>query len=113
MACGLGAFWVALLGVVFVSAAILWMDSGSRDGPKVWNLEVAASGGSQLTDHVESVLERSRAAFERRQVVAGPDAVLKYRVVLQFGQSLDQLNSALLSAGASEVRSVSWAPQKR
>jgi hypothetical protein len=106
MACGLGSYWVAVLGTLFLCLLLTALDFLPESRPRRWVLELSAPGPIPV-EQVESVLAAHADEFVLRQASLSPAPVLKYEVSLRQGLSLDYLN-ALLTDEAGGTLSVSW-----
>jgi hypothetical protein len=106
MACGLGHFWVAILGTVFLGLLLLALNRIGDSKPRRWVLEL--SSPEQIpVEQIESVLAAHAEEFTLRQAAFAPMPVLKYEVTLRSGLTLDFLN-ALLADEAGIPLSISW-----
>lgn len=115
MACGLGVYGVAGLGMVFVCLLLFVLGRfGQEEKPRAMMLELVAEGTEFPTAHVQSVFARYRILSEPREVSQGKHAAVKYRVTLDANTSLDDLSAQLMNGGASGIKSVAWgSPKKR
>jgi hypothetical protein len=111
MACGLGLYGPALAAAAFLGGLLAAMDGLRKDPARLLQLDVTSEPGAPPAGQVEAVLARAGASFEARQVAAGPTPSVRYQVSLGTGQSLAELNAALLQAEG--IRSVAWAAPKR
>jgi hypothetical protein len=106
MACGLGSYWVAVLGTLFLCLLLMALDHMPESRPRRWVLEL--SSADQLpVDQIEAVLAAHAEEFVLRHAAFAPTPTLKYEVSLRPGMALDYLN-ALLTDEAGGSLSVSW-----
>lgn len=106
MACGLGSYWVAVLGTLFLCLLLLTLDQFAEARPRRWVLELTSPDQIPV-EQVEAVLAAHAEEYILRQAAFSPLPVLKYEVLLRPGLSLDYLN-ALLTDEAGGSLSVSW-----
>ncbi len=108
MACGLGAFALAGLGMVFLCVAMVYLARQPERQPRRMVLAVAAAGEELPISQIQEVLDRNGVTFEQREVAHGPEAVVKYRVVVQPGLSLEDLSDELRRTTPEGIKSVVW-----
>lgn len=112
MAAGLGAFGLAGVGTLFLCLALLCLDKFQRIDQRTMNLALSSSSPVFPTAHVQDVLERNGVEFETREITQGPEAVVRYRVRMLAGSSLEHLSDELRN-GTGEIKSVIWEKSKK
>lgn len=113
MACGLGSFAVAALGMAFLCGCLVLLDSIVERKPRSMILEIVASGPEFPADYVNRLLAAYRIRFEPREVGHGPKASVRYHCTLDPDTPLQRLSEQLMDADAAGLRSVSWETPKR
>ncbi len=103
MACGLGAFAVAGLGMIFLSAFLVVLDQFGEARRRVVLLSMTAPTKDFPAAEVNQVLSASADFFEQREVVQGPEALMRYQVTLDPNVSLTHLTQELLRTGLKAV----------
>jgi hypothetical protein len=105
MACGLGAFAVAGLGMVFLSAFLIVLDRFGEAKRRTVLLSMTAPTKDFPVDQVNQVLVASVDFFEQREVIQGNEALVRYQVTMDPNTSLTYLTQELMKAG---LKAVSW-----
>ncbi|MGH8630878.1 MAG: DUF4956 domain-containing protein, partial [Burkholderiales bacterium] len=113
MACGLGAYWMAGLGSLFLCVMLVLLDRFGERKARTMMLEVVASGAEFPSEHVHRVLGATADFYEAREVAQGDEASVRYQVTLDPGASLSYLSQQLMSDGTAGVKSVAWEAPKR
>ena len=105
LACGLGAFAVAGLGTVFLSVFLMVLGRVGENKQRTCLLSMTALGAEFPTERVNRVLAGTVDFFEQREVVQGPETLIRYQVTMDPGSSLTYLTQELMKAG---LKAVSW-----
>ncbi len=113
MSCGLGNFAVAGLGALFLCIVLIVLDRIAEEKPRMMMLEVAASGASFPTEHVNTVLGYMVNSFEPREFIEGERPTRKYMVNLSPSASLAYLTQELIKEGTAGIKTVSWVQPKK
>jgi uncharacterized membrane protein YhiD involved in acid resistance len=111
LASGVGLYTLAIIGTIFVGAALWVIESFEPSVLKVFELEVKAKEDADtLRPRVEAILRRYRGQFDMRGVA--PDEV-HYEVSLPADMKLDRVSEALRSLGNKGDVSVEWSERKQ
>jgi anti-anti-sigma factor len=113
MACGMGAFSVAGLGMVFLCVALPLLDRVAGRKPRVMMVELKASGREFPLSHVMSVFARHGIIAEPREVAQSSEATIKYHVTIPPDVAIEEVSAGLLGKDAHGIKSVDWEPPKR
>jgi len=113
MACGMGAFGIAGLGMLFLCVALPLLDRVAGHKPRVMMIEITGAGRDFPMSHVISVFARHGVLAEPREVSQGNEATVKYHTTIPPGVSLEEVSAGLLGEGAHGIKSVEWEPPKK
>jgi hypothetical protein len=114
MACGVGAFGIAIVGTLFLAGCLMVM--GRQPGgemPRSMRVEVTADAAAFPASHISKVFLSHRITAEPFEISHGEQTVIRYRAVLNGERALEQVSQQLLDGGANGIRSVSWEAPKR
>ncbi len=114
MSAGMGAWWVASLGTLFLCLFLAVLDRfGEREKPRAMMLQITAAGTEFPTEHIHRVLGAAANFYEPREVSQGKEIVIRYHVTLDPHVSLAYLSQQLIGNGNAGVKGVSWEAPKR
>lgn len=111
-ACGLGAFAVAVTGTVFLCLLLAAFDFLGKPKPRIMLVELVSAAPEFPSTHVQNVFAQYGLAFEAREFLQSPEAVVKYNVTLDPRTSLNDVSAHLLN-GAAGIKSVAWQVPKK
>jgi anti-anti-sigma factor len=113
MACGMGAFGIAGLGMLFLCVALPLLDRVASHKARVMMIEITGAGRDFPLSHVISVFARHGVLAEPREVSQGNQATVKYHTTIPPGVSLEEVSAGLLGEGTHGIKSVEWEPPKK
>lgn len=114
MACGVGSLEVAVMGTVFLCLMLAILDHFGEAKAHLMVLSLVAQSQNFPTDHVDRVLRAHVDNFEAREIVQGPEAVIKYVVTFAGPNApLAWLSQELMANGTAGLKSVSWTDMKK
>jgi anti-anti-sigma factor len=113
MACGMGAFSVAGLGMLFMCVALPVLDRFAGRKPRIMMVEIKATGRDFPLSHVVAAFARYGIIAEPREVAQGSEATVKYHTTIPHGVALEEVSAGLLGKDAHGIKSVEWEPPKK
>ncbi len=114
MACGLGEFGVAGLGMAFLCLCLVLLDWIVERKPRAMILEMEAIGAEFPADYVNRLLAAYQVQFEPREVgQQGQKATVRYACTLDPDTPLQRLSEQLTDASAAGLKSVTWETPKK
>jgi hypothetical protein len=113
MACGMGMFGVAGIGLVFLCVCLALLDLIVERKPRAMLLEMVADGSEFPTDYVNRLLAAYRIPFEPREVHQGSKATRSYLCMVGPEIPLQRLSDHLLDAEAGGLKRVAWEIPKK
>ena len=114
MACGVGLLEVAGMGAIFLCLMLAILDHFGEAKARLMVLSLVAQSRDFPTEHVNRVLRSQVDDFEAREIVQGPEAVIKYVVTFSGPNApLAYLSQQLMADGTSGLKSVSWTDLKK
>jgi hypothetical protein len=108
MACGMGLFPVAGVGLLFLCVCLVLLDFVVERKPRAMTLEMAADGPEFPYEYVNRLLSAYRIRFEPREVGHGSKATTHYLCMIDPETPLQRLTEQLLDTDAGGVRRVAW-----
>ncbi|HUR34285.1 MAG TPA: DUF4956 domain-containing protein [Vicinamibacterales bacterium] len=114
MACGVGAFSVAIIGTLFLAGCLAAL--GRQPGaelPRSMRVAVTADGSAYPAAYIAQVFLDHRISVEPIEISHGEQTVIRYKAVLNGNRALEAVSQQLLDGGASGIKSVSWEAPKR
>lgn len=114
MACGVGLLEVAAMGTVFLCLMLAALDHYGEAKARLMVLSLVAQSATFPTEHVNRVMRSYVDDFEAREIVQGPEAVIKYIVTFSGPNApLAWLSQELMANGTAGLKSVSWTDLKK
>ncbi len=114
MACGVGAFGIAITGALFLAACLVALSHSQPDTQlRSMRVAVVAEGRAFPASHVSEVFSRHSISVEPLEISHGEQTIIRYRAVLTGDQPLEEVTQKLLENQGSGIRSVSWESPKR
>lgn len=114
MACGVGAFGIAVLGALFLAGCLVVLGrQGGGAMPRSMRLAVIADGGVFPVDHVTQVFSHYQIHAEPFEISHGEQTVIRYKAVMPGERALEEVSRQLLDGGGAGIKSVSWETPKR
>ncbi|MGE3955181.1 MAG: DUF4956 domain-containing protein [Vicinamibacterales bacterium] len=114
MACGVGAFSVAIMGALFLACCLVVL---SRQSPgtmsRSMRVAVIADGATLPVAHITQVFSNYQIHAEPFEISHGEQTVIRYKAVLQGDRRLDEVTRELLEGGTNGIKSVSWETPKK
>jgi hypothetical protein len=114
MACGVGAFGIAIVGTLFLAGCLVVLSRQSAgDRPRFMRVAVIADSAAFPSSHISRVFSDHRIAVEPLEISHGEQTVFRYKAILTGDRALEEVSQRLLGGGSNGIRSVSWeAPKK-
>ncbi|MFN7917926.1 MAG: hypothetical protein U0Q55_21445 [Vicinamibacterales bacterium] len=114
MACGVGAFSIAVLGALFLAGCLVVLSRQGGDAmPRSMRLAVIADGTAFPVAHVTQVFSHYQIHAEPFEISHGEQTVIRYKAVLSGERALEEVSRQLLDDGGAGIKSVSWETPKR
>lgn len=114
MACGVGAFGIAITGTIFLAACLIVLSQAPPDTElRSMRVAVVADGHAFPVAHVSQVFSNHSISVEPLEISHGEQTIIRYRAVLTGDHRLEEVTQKLLEHGDSGIRSVSWETPKR
>lgn len=114
MACGVGAFGVAIVGTLFLAGCLLVLSrQEGAERPRFMRVAVIAEGHAFPASHVSRVFSDHRIIVEPLEISHGEQTVIRYKAIMNGERALEEVSERLLGGGTNGIKSVSWeAPKK-
>ena len=112
VACGLGAFAVAVTGTVFFCLLLVILDHTAESKQRVMQVELVSEAREFPSTHVQKVFAQHGLAFETRAFLQSSEAVMTYNILLDPRTSLKDVSAYLLN-GPAGIKSVAWQSPKK
>jgi hypothetical protein len=110
LACGVGLYLLAVVGTVFIGAALWTIESFEPAAKKEFELTIKVKAGApDLRPRIESVLGRFRADFELR---TSADDTVSYVVHAPATMRIDRVSAELTKLEANDTVAVEWDEKK-
>jgi hypothetical protein len=113
MACGMGSFAVAGLGMAFLCVCLVLLEFVVERKPRAMLLDMVADGAEFPSDYVNRLLGAYRIPFEPREVGQGSKATRSYLCMVAPEIPLQRLSDQLLDAQAGGLKKVAWEIPKK
>jgi hypothetical protein len=114
MACGVGAFGIAIVGTIFFAGCLAIMSrDASGEMPRSMRVAVIADGTACPVSYISQVFLEHSISAEAFEISHGEQTIIRYRAVLNGKRALEEISQRLLDNGAAGIKSVSWEAPKR
>lgn len=114
MACGVGAFGIAIMGTLFLAGCLLVLSQQSGgEVSRLMRVAVVAEGATYPTSHISQVFSDHGIVAEPLEISHGEQTIIRYRAVFNGSRAFEQVSEQLLDGGANGIKSVSWDAPKR
>jgi hypothetical protein len=114
MACGVGAFGIAIIGALFLAGTLIVLSRHvGGEMPRSMRVAVVADGPAFPASHISQVFLNHRITAEPFEISHGEQTVIRYKAVMTGERALEEVSQQLLDGGANGIRSVSWETPKR
>ena len=114
MACGVGAYGIAISGALFLAATLVVLSrQGGGTIPRSMRVAVVADGPTLPVAQITEIFSTYQIQAEPFEITHGQQTVVRYRAVLQGHRPIEEVTQHLLDGGVTGIKSVSWETPKR